>query len=94
MTLVSHSRMVGFCLDAAAELAKEGVEAEVVNLRSIRPLDEAAIIESVMKTNHLVCVEGGWPQFGVGSEICARIVESKLSNIRSISLHVTANKCW
>lgn len=77
MTLVSHSRTVGFCLDAALELAKEGIEAEVINLRTLRPLDENAIVESVMKTNHLVTVEGGWPQSGIGSEICARIIESK-----------------
>jgi len=46
-------------------------------MRSIRPFDEETVIKSVMKTNHLVTVEGGWPQFGVGAEICARIVESK-----------------
>ena len=80
MTLVSHSRPVGFCLDAAVELAKDGIEAEVINLRTIRPLDEDAIVASVMKTNHLVTVEGGWPQCGIGSEICARIVESTSSH--------------
>ena len=68
---------MGFCLDAATELAKDGIEAEVINLRSLRPLDEDAIVNSVMKTNHLVTVEGGWPQCGIGSEICARIIESK-----------------
>lgn len=77
VTLVSHSRSVGFCLDAAKQLAGLGVEAEVINLRTIRPLDEETIVKSVIKTNHLVTVEGGWPQFGVGAEICARIVESK-----------------
>lgn len=79
MTLVSHSRCVGTCLQAAEELAGQGVECEVVNLRSIRPLDEETVIQSVMKTNHLVTVEGGWPQSGVGSEICARLIESKFT---------------
>ena len=77
VTIVAHSRPVGFALEAAKELAGVGIEAEVINMRSIRPLDSATIIASVMKTNHLVTVEGGWPQFGVGAEICARIVESE-----------------
>ena len=55
----------------------EGVSAEVINLRSIRPLDMDTIKASVKKTNRLVTVEGGFPGFGVGSEICARIVESE-----------------
>lgn len=77
VTLVSHSRPVGFCLEAAAQLAKEGIECEVINLRSIRPLDIETIKKSVKKTNRLVTVEGGWPMFGVGSEICAQIMESE-----------------
>lgn len=76
MTLVSHSRFVGFCLMAAEELAGQGIECEVVNLRTIRPLDEETIVKSVMKTNHLITVEGGWPQSGIGSEVCARVMES------------------
>jgi len=80
VTLVSHSKMVGLCLDAAKELEQSGVECEVINLRSIRPMDDETIIKSVMKTNHLVTVEGGWPQFGVGAEICARVIESPAFN--------------
>ncbi|CAG2202349.1 PDHB [Mytilus edulis] len=80
ITLVSHSRYVGHCLEAANELAGQGVECEVINLRSIRPMDEETIVKSVMKTNHLVTVEGGWPQCGIGSEICARVIESKFFN--------------
>ncbi|KAG7472892.1 hypothetical protein MATL_G00113950 [Megalops atlanticus] len=80
ITLVSHSRYVGHCLDAAAFLAKEGIECEVINLRTIRPMDVDTIEASVMKTNHLVTVEGGWPQFGVGAEICARIMEGAAFN--------------
>ena len=81
MTIVAHSRPVGFALEAAKELAGAGIEAEVINLRSIRPLDSAAIIKSVMKTNHLVTVEGGWPQFGVGAEIAASVVESEFGHL-------------
>jgi pyruvate dehydrogenase E1 component beta subunit len=77
VTIVAHSKMVTHSLEAAEELAKEGVKAEVINLRSIRPLDIDTIIKSVKKTNRLVIVEGGFPAFGVGSEICAQIVESE-----------------
>ncbi|XP_052394922.1 pyruvate dehydrogenase E1 component subunit beta, mitochondrial [Carassius gibelio] len=80
VTLVSHSRMVSLCLDAAVVLAKEGIECEVINLRSIRPMDTEAIETSVMKTNHLITVEGGWPHFGVGAEILAEIMEGPAFN--------------
>ena len=80
ITLVGHSKGVQFCLEAAAELAKINVECEVINLRTIRPLDEETIINSVKKTNHLVTVEQGWPQFGVGAEIIAKIMESEAFN--------------
>lgn len=77
ITLVAHSKAVGTCLEAAKHLSAAGIDAEVINLRSIRPLDAETIIKSVMKTNHLVTVEQGWPQHGVGSEIIARISESE-----------------
>lgn len=77
ITIVSHSRAVGDSLAAAELLEKEGISAEVINLRSIRPLDINTIIQSVKKTHRLITVEGGWPQFGVGSEICAQIMESE-----------------
>ncbi|GLH06836.1 Uncharacterized protein GBIM_12288 [Gryllus bimaculatus] len=77
ITFVAYSRAVEFALEAADALAKEGIEAEVINLRSLRPLDEETIITSVMKTNYLVTVEQGWPQSGIGAEICARIMESE-----------------
>ncbi|PIK49904.1 putative pyruvate dehydrogenase E1 component subunit beta, mitochondrial [Apostichopus japonicus] len=76
VTLVSHSLGVLRSLEAAQILAADGISAEVVNLRSIRPLDVDAILSSVKKTNHLITVEGGWPHFGVGSEICATVIES------------------
>ena len=77
VTLVGHSRTVGVALKAAEELEARGVSAEVVNLRTLRPMDRDAIKQSVMKTHFLVTVEGAWPQFGVGAEIAASIVESK-----------------
>ncbi|KAI5124901.1 hypothetical protein M0805_007329 [Coniferiporia weirii] len=77
VTIVAHSKMVTHSLEAAQELAKEGIKAEVINLRSIRPLDIDTIKASVKKTNRLLIVEGGFPAFGVGSEICAQIVESE-----------------
>jgi len=77
ITIVAHSKMVTHSLEAADILAKEGIKAEVINLRSIRPLDIDTIKESVKKTNRLVTVEGGFPAFSVGSEICAQIVESE-----------------
>jgi pyruvate dehydrogenase E1 component beta subunit len=80
ITLVAHSKPVGLCIEAANELAGIGIECEVINLRTLRPLDEEAIIKSVMKTNHLVTVEGGWPQCGIGAEIVARVMESPAFN--------------
>jgi len=74
VTLVSHSRMVGRCLEAADILAGEGISAEVIDLRTIRPLDSDTVIESVKKTNRLVCAEEGWGQSGIGAEIASRVV--------------------
>jgi pyruvate dehydrogenase E1 component beta subunit len=75
VTLVAHSRMVGFALQAAEDLAKEGLEAEVIDLRTLRPLDHATVVESVKKTGRVVAIEEGWGPMGVGAEICARVVE-------------------
>jgi len=75
VTLVAHSRMVKFALEAAEELAGQGIEAEVIDLRSLRPLDTATVIESVKKTNRIVCCEEGWRFFGVGAEIAAAVTE-------------------
>ena len=75
ITIVGHSIGVGFAMDAAAELEKLGISCEVINLRSIRPLDMDTINESIKKTNHCMTVEGGWPQHGVGAEISASISE-------------------
>jgi pyruvate dehydrogenase E1 component beta subunit len=75
VTLVAYSRMVGFCLQAAEELAKEGIEAEVVDLRTIRPMDIETVVESVKKTNRLVTVEEGWGPMGIGAEVAAKVTE-------------------
>lgn len=78
ITLVAHSKPVGFALEAADILQSQyGVSCEVINLRTIRPLDMETIINSVKKTNRLNTVESGWPQFGVGAEIVAGIMESE-----------------
>ena len=74
VTIVAHSRMVGFALEAAETLAGEGIEAEVIDLRTLRPLDTDTVIESVKKTNRIVCAEEGWGQHGVGAEIAARVI--------------------
>jgi pyruvate dehydrogenase E1 component beta subunit len=76
VTITAFSRMVGVALEAAKALAAEGIEAEVIDLRTIRPLDVETIVRSVQKTNRCVSVEEGWPQFGVGSEIAMAIMES------------------
>ena len=74
VTIVSHSRMVGRCLEAAEILAGEGINAEVIDLRTLRPLDTDTVIESVKKTNRIVCAEEGWGQSGIGAEVAARVV--------------------
>lgn len=76
VTIVAFSRMVGVALEAAAELAKEGIDAEVINLRSIRPFDRESIINSVKKTNRIVSVEEGWGQHGIGAEIAGILMET------------------
>eukprot|EP01035_Chromulina_nebulosa_P069386 gene69386-biopygen30083 len=75
VTLISWSNGMTYALKAAEELAKEGIEAEVIDLRTLRPLDTETIIESVKKTSRAVTVEEGWQQSGVGAEIAARIME-------------------
>jgi pyruvate dehydrogenase E1 component beta subunit len=75
VTLTAHSRMVGYALEAAERLAQEGIDAEVVDLRTLRPLDHETVLESVKKTNRLVTCEEGWGPMGVGAEVIARVVE-------------------
>jgi pyruvate dehydrogenase E1 component beta subunit len=75
VTIVSFSMGMTYALKAAEELAKDGIEAEVVDLRTLRPMDTDTIIESVKKTGRIVTVEEGWPQSGIGAEIAARVFE-------------------
>ena len=76
VTIVAFSIMVDVAMKAADALAEQGISAEVINLRTIRPLDIATIIESVKKTSRVVSVEEGWPFAGIGSEICMTVVEN------------------
>src|SRR5437879_3781650 len=75
VTITAFSIMVGKALVAAEELAKQGIDAEVINLRSLRPFDTETIVNSVKKTNRLVSVEEGWPFAGIGSELAAQMME-------------------
>jgi pyruvate dehydrogenase E1 component beta subunit len=75
VTIIAFSIMVDAALKAADTLAEQGISAEVINLRSIRPLDIDTIVESVKKTSRVVSVEEGWPFAGIGSEIIATVVE-------------------
>jgi pyruvate dehydrogenase E1 component beta subunit len=75
VTITAFSIMVGVAMKAAEALAEQGIEAEVINLRSLRPFDTATVIESVRKTNRIVSVEEGWPFAGIGAEIAMQVVE-------------------
>ncbi len=88
VTLTAHSRMVGLALQAAEKLAEEGISAEVVDLRTLRPLDHDTIVASVQKTNRLVTVEEGWAPMGVGSEVVARVVEHAFDYLDAPPLRV------
>ncbi|MBV9538319.1 MAG: pyruvate dehydrogenase complex E1 component subunit beta [Acidisphaera sp.] len=76
VTIVAFSIMVGVAMKAAEALAEQGISAEVINLRSLRPLDTATIVQSVQKTNRLVTVEEGWPFAGIGAEIAMQMLEN------------------
>ncbi len=75
VTITAFSIMVGKALQAADELAKLGIDAEVINLRSLRPFDTETIVASIKKTNRLVSVEEGWPFAGIGSELAAQMMD-------------------
>src|SRR5271154_3503182 len=79
VTIAAFSVMVGVAMKAADALAEQGIEAEVINLRSLRPMDTATIVESVKKTNRLVTVEEGWPFAGIGAEVAMQVVEPAFS---------------
>ena len=75
VTIVAFSIMVGRALEAADRLAEQGISAEVIDLRSIRPLDSATIVESVKKTSRLVTCEEGFPFAGIGAQIAMQVME-------------------
>jgi pyruvate dehydrogenase E1 component beta subunit len=81
VTIVSYSRMAMVSVTAAERLSKDGIEAEVVDLRTLRPLDMDPVLDSVRKTNHVVVVEEGWRSCGMGAEIAARIYEGAFDHL-------------
>ncbi len=89
VTLVSYSIGVGIALDAANTLAEEGIEAEVIDLRTLRPLDKEAVLKSLAKTNRIVCVEEGWPVCSISSEIAAICMEEGFDDLDAPVLRVT-----
>jgi pyruvate dehydrogenase E1 component beta subunit len=99
VTLVTYSRMTHVCLDAAAQLAKLGISAEVVDLRSLRPLDEDTIAASVRKTHRCVVVHEGWPYGGVGAEVADRVqrmcfdwLDAPILRVTSLDVPMPYNK--
>jgi pyruvate dehydrogenase E1 component beta subunit len=90
VTIVAWSMGMSYAMKAADELAKEGIEAEVIDLRTLKPMDTETIIESVKKTGRAVTVEEGWPQSGVGAEIAARIMEKAFDYLDAPVARVSA----
>jgi pyruvate dehydrogenase E1 component beta subunit len=89
VTLVSYSIGVGIALEAADSLAAEGIDAEVIDLRTLRPLDSKAVLASLAKTNRLVVVEEGWPTCSIASEIMALCMEQGFDDLDAPVLRVT-----
>ena len=89
VTIVSYSIGVGLALEAAEQLAGEGIDAEVIDLRTLRPLDKGAVLASLAKTNHLVFAEEGWPTCSVGSEIIAICMEEGFDDLDAPVMRVT-----
>ncbi|MEK9965768.1 MAG: pyruvate dehydrogenase complex E1 component subunit beta [Alphaproteobacteria bacterium] len=89
VTITAFSLMVGKALEAAEMLSAEGIEAEVIDLRSIRPLDTATVVDSVKRTNRIVSVEEGWPFAGIGAEIGMRMMEDAFDYLDAPVVRVT-----
>ncbi|HUE78491.1 MAG TPA: pyruvate dehydrogenase complex E1 component subunit beta [Sphingomicrobium sp.] len=89
VTLVSYSIGVGVALEAAEKLAGEGIEAEVIDLRTLRPLDKAAVLESLARTNRMVVVEEGWPTCSIASEIIAICMNEGFDDLDAPVMRVT-----
>jgi len=89
ITIVSYSIAVGLALEAAETLSEDGIEAEVIDLRTIRPLDKQAVLDSLAKTNRLIVAEEGWPACSVGSEILAICMEDGFDDLDAPVVRVT-----
>jgi len=89
VTIIAWSMGMSYALQAAEELAKDGIDAEVIDLRTLRPMDTETIVESVKKTGRAVTVEEGWAQSGVGAEIAARLMEKAFDYLDAPVLRVT-----
>ena len=89
VTIIAFSICVKYALEAADALKKQGIDAEVIDLRTIRPLDKQAIIDSVRKTHRLISVEEGWPVAGIGSEIAAIAMEELFDELDAPMVRVT-----
>lgn len=89
VTLVAHSISVGYALEAAERLAQDGISAEVIDLRTIRPLDTDTIIQSVMKTNRCITIEEGWPVCSIGSHISAVLMENAFDYLDAPVMRIT-----
>ncbi len=88
VTIVTYSKGLDLSLKAAEQLAKEGIEAEVVDLRTLRPLDMAPVLDSVQRTNRAIVVEEGWRSYGVGAEVAARIQEEAFDDLDAPVLRI------
>jgi pyruvate dehydrogenase E1 component beta subunit len=91
VTLIAWSKMVWTCLDAAKELAKDGIEAEIVDVRSLRPLDVETLAESVRKTGRCVVVEVGWPVAGFGAEVAYQMQRACMDSLDAPIERVTSD---
>ncbi|HEV7456189.1 MAG TPA: pyruvate dehydrogenase complex E1 component subunit beta [Roseococcus sp.] len=89
VTIVAFSIMVGMAMQAAEKLAEQGISAEVINLRTLRPLDTETIVNSVKKTNRLVTLEEGWPYAGIGAEVAMQIMEHAFDHLDAPPTRVT-----
>ena len=89
VTIVAFSIMVGMAMQAAEKLAEQGISAEVINLRSLRPLDTETIARSVRKTNRIVTLEEGWPYAGIGAEVAMQIMETCFDHLDAPPVRVT-----
>ena len=89
VTIVSYARGMAYALEAAKHLAGEGIEAELIDLRTLRPLDMATVLASVRKTNRIVTVEEGWPVCSIGTEICAGVATQAFDDLDAPPIKIT-----